>query len=291
MKNMTLDEIPVDSIDIIPAFNIREEFGTEETRDLEESLKSTNGNIQPIIVCRKGDRYDLVSGERRLLGLKSTGIPNALVIIYDNLTDLQRTQLMFNENLGRKQLTWQEELKALKRLQSLGHEVDFEFLEKQQKVSKQKIWSLLEGLQAVEEYPRLLKEKTRKSCILKYRELKREVEGDIPDRKMSIKTMLDETEKLDSESMVIEELKEEIKHYQFQLENICETIKNVDKVERLSKGIWLADEIKQLIESARTCETFGRLEEKDTTCKTCKKDSQNVYAQCEFFRDEIGHGK
>lgn len=291
MEKIKLDEIAVDLIDIVPAFNIREDFGNEETKDLEESLKSTKGNIQPIIVCRKGERYELVTGERRLRGLKSTGLLNALVIVYDELTELQRTQLMFNENLGRKQLTWQEELKALKRLQTLGYEIDFQFLENQQKLSKQKIWSLLEGLCAVEEFPELLNEKTRKACILKYRQLKRETEGNIPDRKINIKTILDTTKKLGSESMVIEELKDEIEHYKTQLEDIYEAIKKSDKIERLSKGIWLADEIKQLVESARTCETFGKLEEKDSICKTCKKETPNVYAKCEFFRDEIGHGK
>jgi hypothetical protein len=90
---------------------------------------------------------------------------------------------------------------------------------------------------------------------------------------------------------VIEELKEEIKHYKEQLDNIYDLVKKTDRIERLSQGIWVADDIKQLIESARTCESFGKLEEKDSSCKDCKTQTPHVYSQCEFFRDEIGHGK
>lgn len=286
MQNIKLDEVPVDEIDIIPAFNIREDFGIEETKDLEESLKVTNGNIQPIIVCKKNDRYELISGERRLRGLKASKLEKALVIVYDNLTDIEKTQLMFNENLGRKHLTWQEELKALRRLQTLGHELDVGFLENK-KMSKQKIWSLLEGLQAVEEFPELLKEPTRRLCILKYRKLKREVDEDIiDDKKINIQTIIreDSVNKEKINTLVVGELKKEVQYYK---KNIYEAIKTADKVERLSNGIWLSSEIKQMIEAARVCETFGQLEEKNSECQKCKKDSHDIYTKCEFYRDEI----
>ena len=296
MQNMKLDELTVDKIDIIPTFNIRDDFGDEETRDLEESLKSTNGNIQPIIVCKKGNRYELVSGERRLRGLKVSGIDKALVIIYDNLTEIEKTQLMFNENLGRKHLTWQEELKALKRLQLLGHDLDVGFFQNK-KMSKQKIWSLFEGLQAVEEFPELLNEKTRKSCILRYRKLKHE--NIIDDKKINIHKIVEANEenKEKINKLVIKELKKEVKFYKSKVEenveeeneeiNIFEAIKKADKTERLSNGIWLSSEIKLMIEASRTCETFGQLEEGNKECKECKKESPNVYSKCEFYRDEI----
>lgn len=286
MNNIKLDEISVLLIDIVPAFNVREDFGDEETKDLEESLKVTNGNIQPIIVCKKNDRYELISGERRLRALKSSGFEKALVIVYDNLTDLQKTQLMFNENLGRKHLTWQEELKALRRLQQLGHEIDPGFLENQ-KLSKQKIWSLLEGLQAVEEYPELLKEKTRKLCILKYRKIKREETGVIKDSlKVNLSKIVkdDAVEKEKIDTLVIDELKKEVKYYK---ENIFDAVKKSDKIERLSNGIWLRSEVKQLIEASRACEDFGKLDEKVATCKKCQKEELNIYTKCEFYRDEI----
>lgn len=286
MNNIKLDEIPILSIDVIPAFNVREDFGDEETKDLEESLKATNGNIQPIIVCKKNDRYELISGERRLRALKASAFEKALVIIYDKLTDLQKTQLMFNENLGRKHLTWQEEIKALRRLQQLGHEIDPGFLENQ-KLSKQKIWSLLEGLQAVEEYPELLKEKTRKLCILKYRKIKREETGVIKDSsKVNLSKIVkdDAVEKEKIDTLVIDELKKEVKYYK---ENIFDAVKKSDKIERLSNGIWLRSEVKQLIEASRTCEDFGKLDEKVATCKKCQKEELNIYTKCEFYRDEI----
>lgn len=289
MRNIKLDELEIDKIDIVPAFNVREDFGDVETEDLQESLKATDGNIQPIIVCKKKDRYELVSGERRLRGLKATGFDKVLVIIYDNLTELQKNELMFNENLGRKHLTWQEELKALKRLQNLGFEIDTLFLKKKG-ASRPKIWSLLEALHAVDEYPELMNEKSRKSCILKYRKLKREEQGIASTHKISIKKVVgDNTAKNKKfNSMVIEELKSEVAHYKEKLKDIYKTIKETDQVERLSNGIWLANEVKSLIEASRTCETFGKLDEKNDECKACQKESSDVYAKCEFYRDEIG---
>ena len=149
---MKLEKIPLDKIDLIPTFNVRAEIcKDDETRDLEESIKVTEGNIQPILVCQKKDRYELISGERRYNVLKSLGYAEASCIVYDNLTDLQKTQLMYNENLGRKDLLWSEEVKAVKRLKSLGFDISVETLATQKNITKLKAWNLLEALKALEE--------------------------------------------------------------------------------------------------------------------------------------------
>lgn len=297
MQNIKLDEIPINTIDIIPAFNIREDFGNEETKELKESLHSSNGNIQPVIVCKKGtNRYELISGERRLRALKSLNFTNVLVIVYDKLDDLQKCQIMFNENIGRKLLTWQEEIKGLKRLQNLGNEVDFKFLKKNH--NKRRIWILLEGLQAVEEFPHLLKLKTINQCITEYRRLKRQKEGiQVKDRTIKPKKKqfkIDEkTKKIlvantQSQDIVINELKEEVNSYKSKIDNIYETVKELNKIERLSNGIWLINEVRQMVKSARSCENFGQLDENNNECQNCNKVSHNIYVKCEFYRDEIG---
>lgn len=276
MKNVKLEEILISEIEIIPAFNIREDFGVEESNDLEESLMRTDGNIQPIIVCRKDDKYDLICGERRLRASKKLNFEKILCIIFDDLTEIEKHQIMFNENLGRKPLTWQEEIKGLKRFQQLGYKIDVDFFENQKKISKQRVWSLLEGLQAIEEFPELLKEKTRKSCIIKYRKLKRQDEEFSFNRNINIKNSIDKIEK-----------NNELDNCNAIPENIFDIVKKSDVVERLSNGIWLSNEVKLLIESARSCEDFGLFEEENEECKKCKKENPNVCKKCEFYNNEI----
>jgi ParB family chromosome partitioning protein len=293
VQNIKLDELELEKISVIPTFNVRDDYGEEESNDLQESIKATNGNIQPIIVHKLRDKYELISGERRLRALKATGFEKALVIVYDNLTDLQKNELMFNENMGRKHLTWQEEVKALKRLQILGYEINALFLRKKG-TNGQKVFKLLEALHAVEEFPDLLNEKTRKSCLIKYRKRKREEEGIASIHKISINKVIekDAIKRKKIDSAIIEELKAEVAHYKQQVKdkNIFKLIKESDKIQRLSEGIWLSDEIKSLIEASRTCESFGKLNEDDEECKECKKEDPNVYAKCEFYRDEIENG-
>jgi ParB family chromosome partitioning protein len=290
---MNLQKIPLDKIDVISSFNIRTEFGQEETRDLEESLKITNGNIQPILVCKKEDRFDLISGERRFKALKHLGFAEASCIIYDELDELQKSQLMYNENIGRKNLSWREEVKAIKKLKILGFDISADNIAKHKKISKQSAWDLLEALHYIEEFPDLINEKTRKQCIERYKRIKRleqEAQDNIKEQKITIKEALTShkiARHFDVESMVIDELKEEVHHYKEQMNNIYELIKKLDKVERLTNGVWLIEEIKMLIEASRSCETFGMLDKHDSECIACHKETPNIYDKCEFYFEEF----
>jgi ParB family chromosome partitioning protein len=290
---MKLENISVEKIDLIPSFNVRIEFGDDETKDLKESIRTTDGNIQPILVCQKNDRFELISGERRLKALKDLGRATASCIVYDNLTDLQKSQLMYNENLGRKNLSWKEEVKAIKKLKTLGFDISAETIAVHKNVSKGVAWNLLEALQAVEEFPELINEKTRRNCIERYKQIKKlekEKQEGIKERKITIKEALTSDKivrQRNIETMVIEELKQEVSHYKEKLGDIYGLIKQLDKIERLSQGVWLSEEIRQLIEAARSCETFGKLDEKDKECIECQKETSGNYAKCEFYRDEF----
>jgi ParB family chromosome partitioning protein len=290
---MKLEKIPLDKIDLILSFNIRTEMGESETKDLEESLKNTDGNIQPLLVCQKADRFELLSGERRCKALKDAGYTEALCIVYDNLTELQKTQLMYNENLGRKNLTWKEEVRAIKKLKSMGFDISAEIIARQKNISEGLAWNLLEALQAIEEFPDLINEKTRKNCLDRYKQIKK-LEKDkqeaVKERKITIKEALTSdriVRQRNLEAMVVEELKQEVKFYKDKISDIYGLVKQLDKIERLTNGVWLSDEIKQLIEAARLCETFGKLDNKDNECNECYKQTPSIYSKCEFYRDEF----
>jgi len=290
---MKLENIALDKINIVKSFNIRSEFGEDETKDLEQSIKSTGGNIQPLLVIEKDGRFDLVSGERRYRALKEAGYVEALCIVYNTLSDVQKTKIMFNENLGRKNLTWSEEVKGIKKLKNIGLDITQEVLVENQKISKVKAWNLIEALQAVEEFPDLINEPTRKSCIIRWKQIKKlekEKQDAVKSRTITIKEALT-TDKLvrqkNIETMVIEELKHEVNHYKEQFKNVHELVKKLDKMQRLDQGIWLIEEVKQIIEAARCCETFSTPDSKDEECILCRKEAPLIFSKCEFFHEEF----
>jgi len=60
----TIGSLPVDKIRANP-FQPRKEFDETALEELKNSIIE-NGVIQPVTVCREGDGYQLISGERRL---------------------------------------------------------------------------------------------------------------------------------------------------------------------------------------------------------------------------------
>ncbi len=83
-------------------FQPREDFDPADMRSLTESIQ-THGLLQPVLVRRVGDRYQLIAGERRLRAAELAGwtdVP-AQVIEAD---DRQVAELAIVENLQRKDL-------------------------------------------------------------------------------------------------------------------------------------------------------------------------------------------
>jgi len=107
----TLD-IPVGQIDANP-FQPRRQFSPSEIESLAESLKE-HKQLQPILVRRVGERFQLISGERRLRATVFAGIPTirAEVRIAD---DRLVAELAIIENLQRKDLNAIEKALSFKR--------------------------------------------------------------------------------------------------------------------------------------------------------------------------------
>ncbi len=89
-------------------------FGENEIRSLAESI-AANGLLQPITVRKKGDGYELVSGERRLRAMKYANIREIPCIVIDT-TDRQAAVLALLENIQREDLNYFEEAAALRNL-------------------------------------------------------------------------------------------------------------------------------------------------------------------------------
>lgn len=88
----------------------REIFDTQGMEDLTQSIKE-KGLLQPLLVRRKGDTYELIAGERRLRAAKALGIKEIPVIVRD-AQDQDSLELALIENIQRENLNPIEEARA-----------------------------------------------------------------------------------------------------------------------------------------------------------------------------------
>ncbi|MGD9646972.1 MAG: ParB/RepB/Spo0J family partition protein [Pirellulales bacterium] len=93
--------IAISSIDPNP-YQPRAEFDADELASLVESLKS-NGLLQPVVVRRVDDRYQLIAGERRWRAAQEAGWQTLPAMILD-ADDQQMAELALVENLHRTDL-------------------------------------------------------------------------------------------------------------------------------------------------------------------------------------------
>jgi ParB family transcriptional regulator, chromosome partitioning protein len=101
--------IDIESIKPNP-FQPRSKFDEESINELSDSIK-THGLIQPIIVRRQNDQYQLISGERRLKASKQAGAGQIPAVIVD-IDGVEVAEVSLIENLHRKNLNCIEEAVA-----------------------------------------------------------------------------------------------------------------------------------------------------------------------------------
>jgi ParB family chromosome partitioning protein len=105
--------VPIDSIDANP-LQPRRVFQAERLNELAQSIRA-NGIIQPLVVRKAGDRYQLVAGERRWRASKLAGVEQVPVVIRD-IPDDRLLEVTLIENIQREDLNPIETAAAFDRL-------------------------------------------------------------------------------------------------------------------------------------------------------------------------------
>lgn len=95
-------------------FQPRKKFTPADLQDLAKSIQS-QGILQPIIVRRQGEQFEIVAGERRWQAAKLVGFKEVPVIIRE-IPDAVAAAFSLVENIQRKDLNPLEEATALYRL-------------------------------------------------------------------------------------------------------------------------------------------------------------------------------
>lgn len=105
--------VPVE--DIVPGpMQPRRHFSREGLEELRDSI-AEHGVIQPLTVRAKGERFELIAGERRLRAAKMAGLWEVPCIIMD--VDLERSGMIaLIENIQRRDLDFVEEAEGISQL-------------------------------------------------------------------------------------------------------------------------------------------------------------------------------
>lgn len=85
-------------------FQPRTEFVQDEIDGLARSIES-QGLMQPLVVRKKVDGYEIISGERRFRALKQLGRDKISCIVKAKVTDREMLELAIVENVQRENLT------------------------------------------------------------------------------------------------------------------------------------------------------------------------------------------
>ncbi len=92
----------------------RKDFNDEKLKELENSIRE-NGVIQPIVVQKQGDGYEIICGERRWRASQKAGLKKIPAVIRE-VSNTQSLQMALIENIHRQDLNPIEEAQAYKRL-------------------------------------------------------------------------------------------------------------------------------------------------------------------------------
>ena len=106
--------------DIIPnRFQPRLSFEDSSLRELSDSIKQ-HGVIQPLVLRRIGDKYEIIAGERRYKAATMAGLSSVPAVI-SQIDDKTSAEVAVVENVQRRDLTAIEEARSYKALLDQGY--------------------------------------------------------------------------------------------------------------------------------------------------------------------------
>lgn len=153
-KNENSNEINIENIEPC-SFQPRTEFNQEALETLAQSIKE-KGILQPLLLRKKGEKYEIIAGERRWRAAKLAGL-KAVPAVIKNLTDSETLEIALIENLQRENLSAIEEAEGLNRLMS-EYEYTQEVIAKVIGKSRSHIANTLRLLSLPDEIKQMIKE-------------------------------------------------------------------------------------------------------------------------------------
>ncbi|MBT8124155.1 MAG: ParB/RepB/Spo0J family partition protein [Gammaproteobacteria bacterium] len=112
-SDKSLQSLPIDLIHQSP-YQPRQVMEPEALEELARSIRQ-QGVVQPIVVRKAGDEYELIAGERRWRASQQAGLQNIPAVV-KNVNDQEAAAIAIIENLQREDLNPLEEAQAFANL-------------------------------------------------------------------------------------------------------------------------------------------------------------------------------
>lgn len=112
-------ELPVAALRPNP-YQPRKTFDPESLQELAESIR-THGILQPVVVRRQGDGYELVAGERRWRASQAIGRTTIPAVVRDDLSERDMLELALVENVQRQDLDAVERARGFQQMMEVLH--------------------------------------------------------------------------------------------------------------------------------------------------------------------------
>lgn len=101
-------------------FQPRQDFAADALESLAASIRE-QGIVQPIVVVPRGDKFEIIAGERRWRAAAKAGLTRVPVVIRERRSDKEMLELSLVENLQREDLNPLEAAAAYARLREEFH--------------------------------------------------------------------------------------------------------------------------------------------------------------------------
>lgn len=112
-------EVEIDRL--LPSrFQPRREFAAEGLAELASSIRE-QGIIQPIVVVSRGEKFEIVVGERRWRAAAQAGLARVPIVVREKRSDKELLEIALVENLQREDLNPLEAAAAYARLKEEFH--------------------------------------------------------------------------------------------------------------------------------------------------------------------------
>ena len=191
-------QVPIE--DIIPnRFQPRLAFDDASLNDLAASIKQ-HGIIQPLVLRRKNDKYEIIAGERRYKAARMAGLVSVPAII-SNLSDQASAEVAVVENVQRKNLSAIEEAKSYQMLLEKGYMTQDELSKKmgisQSAISnKLRLLTLDESVQQAVIKEQISERHARSLLKIKDHEMQKVLLNKIITERLTVKQLEDEIKKI-----------------------------------------------------------------------------------------------
>lgn len=206
MNNIQMEsqilQVPIE--DIIPnRFQPRLSFDDASLADLASSIKQ-HGIIQPLVLRRKNDKYEIIAGERRFKAAKMAGLVSVPAVI-SNLDDNASAEVAIVENIQRKDLTAIEEARSYQALLDKGYMTQDELARKmglsQSAISnKLRLLTLDEAVQEAILAEKISERHARTLLKVPSHEKQRKLLNKVINERLTVKQLEDEIKNIDTTS-------------------------------------------------------------------------------------------